>query len=134
MNKYKIDNKNMKLQDILDRMEKQFEDIKQMLGMKRMPSYDLIERENEIDILIDLPGFSKKDIDVEIGEDYIKVKANKKKRDGKYIINERSYSLYRSISIPYKINVEKAKAKMENGVLEITIPIERKEGKKIKIE
>jgi len=124
----------MKLQDIIERMEKEFEDIKQMIGMKRLPSYDMIERENEIEILIDLPGFTKKDVYLELGEDYIKVRAERKKREGRYIVNERALSFYRNIHIPYRIDAEKAKAKMRNGVLEILVPIVRKAGKKIKIE
>ncbi len=124
----------MKLQDIIDRMEKEFEEIKQMIGIKKMPSCDIIERENELNILIDLPGFSKKDVELEIGEDYIKVRASRKKREGRYIISERSYSFYRSISLPYKVDADNARAKMKNGILEITIPIKKKAGKKIKIE
>ncbi len=125
----------MKLQDIIDRMEKEFEEMKQIMGIKRMPSYDIIEKEKELLIIIDLPGFSKKDVELEIGEDYVKVRASRERRkEGKYIVSERSYSFYRSISLPYKVDVDNAKAKMKNGVLEITLPIKRKAGKKIKIE
>jgi len=124
----------MKLQDILDRIEKEFEEVKQIMGVRRMPFCDMVEKDNEIIILIDMPGFSKKDVDVEIGEDYVRVKASKKKKEGKYIVNERCYSFYRSIQLPYKIDVESAKARMKNGVLEITATIRRKAGRKIKIE
>ena len=124
----------MKLQDIIERMEKEFEEIKQMIGIKKMPSCDIIEKEDELDILIDLPDFSKKDVELEIGEDYVRVKASRKKREGRYVISERSYSFYRSISLPYKVDADNAKAKMKNGILEITLPIKRKSGKKIKIE
>ncbi|MCD6572625.1 MAG: Hsp20 family protein [Thermoplasmata archaeon] len=72
----------MKLQDIIERMEKEFEEIKQMIGIKKMPSCDIIEKEDELDVLIDLPGFSKKDVELEIGEDYVRVKASRKKREG----------------------------------------------------
>ena len=34
----------------------------------------------------------------------------------------------------YEIDANNAKAKMKNGVLEITLPIKRKHGKKIKVE
>ena len=124
----------MKLQDILERIDREVEEIKQMIGMKKLPSHDIIEKENELVVLIDLPGFSKKDVELEVGDDYIKVKANRKKMDGKYIVNERSYSFYRNIPLPYKIDVNNAKAKMRNGILEITLPIKRKAGKKIKVE
>ena len=125
----------MKLQDIIDRMEKEFEEMKQMLGMRRLPSYDIIERENELEVIIDLPGFSKRDVELEIGEDYVKVKASReKKKEGKYVVSERSYSFYRVISLPYNVDVNNAKAKMKNGVLEIILPIKRKAGRKIKIE
>jgi len=124
----------MRLQDLLERIDREFEEIKQMIGVKKIPLHDIVERENELHVLIDLPGFSKKDVDVEVGDDYIKIKANKKRMEGKYIVNERSYSFYRHISLPYEIDANNAKAKMKNGVLEIILPIKRKHGKKIKVE
>ncbi len=126
----------MKPSEILEKIGNEIEELKYMLMKpKRLPLYDLIERKNEIIILIDLPGFSKRDVEIEVGDSYIDIKAERKeKKEGKYLNKERNESLYRHIEIPYKLDSNNARARMKNGVLEISIPIEKQKGKKIEIE
>lgn len=119
----------MKPFDILDRMEREFEELRRAFGMaiaRRRPCCDILERENEFVLLVDLPGFSKKDVEIEVGDRYVTIRAEKK--EGEYIARERVRSFYRRIELPDEIKEGEAKAKLRNGVLEITLP--RKEGKK----
>lgn len=119
-----------------DRIERELEELRRIFGFpRRKPACDIIEREREIVILVDLPGFSKDEIDVEIGENYVKIRAEEKeKREERYVVKERMRNFYRYIELPYKIKNEEAKAKLKNGVLEIILPKEEKVGKKIKVE
>lgn len=119
-----------------DRIERELEELRRIFGFpRRKPACDIIEREREIVILVDLPGFSKDEIDVEIGENYVKIRAEEKEqKEERYVVKERMRNFYRYIELPYKIKNEEAKAKLKNGVLEIILPKEEKVGKKIKVE
>ena len=91
-----------------DRIERELEELRRIFGFpRRKPACDIIEREREIVILVDLPGFSKDEIDVEIGENYVKIRAEEKeKREERYVVKERMRNFYRYIELPYKIKNE----------------------------
>ncbi len=129
----------MKPFDILDRMEREFEELRRAFGMaiaRRRPCCDILERENEFVLLVDLPGFSKKDVEIEVGDRYVTIRAEKKeKKEGEYIARERARSFYRRIELPSEIKEGEAKAKLRNGVLEITLPKKKvKKGIRIKVD
>jgi len=129
----------MRVFDIISRMEKEFEDLKRAIGLsmlRRRPLCDVIDKENEFVLRVDLPGFSKKDVDVEIGESYVIIKAERKEEEkGRFLVKERMASFYRRIEFPYELDATKAKAKLRNGVLEINIPKKiRAKGKRVEIE
>ncbi len=101
---------------------------------------DLVENENEFIFDIDMPGFDKKDINIEVNEGYLVISANVeevKEDNTKYIRKER---MTKSISRSYfvgEIDLEKIKAKFENGVLNVVVPKVKEEvveKKFIKIE
>ena len=88
----------------------------------------------------ELPGFKKEDISLDIDGDILTLTAkrteSKEEKDGKYLRRERSYGEYsRSFDIS-EINVEKADATYENGILTLTLPkkvIEQKKNLKLEI-
>lgn len=100
----------------------------------RRPFSELEEREDGIIAHIEIPGTNKEDIRLEITENGLEIKAEKKtetKKEGKgYSREERRYrGFYRKMSLPYKINPDGAKATYKDGVLEISMP--RTEPKKL---
>lgn len=102
---------------------------------------DIKEREEEYILEAELPGIDKQDITLEIKDNIltISVKKDEKIDEEKenYIIKERKYgTVSRSFGID-GVNIEKIKAKFENGILFVTLPkLESKhsKNKKIKIE
>lgn len=76
----------------------------------------------------DLPGFRKEDIKVDISNDIMTIRAERRsKRDekdsgGKYICCERSYGSYSRQFDLTGIKAEDIKAKYDNGVLTMTLP------------
>lgn len=90
------------------------------------PPVDVIDRGEEIVVLIDVPGFSKDDVKVKVAENSLEIFAQRSTVvpiEGKYLIRQRiRESLYKRIELPVKIRPEQAKAKLENGVLEIRAP------------
>jgi HSP20 family protein len=91
------------------------------------PQIEVSEREGEIIVRADLPGLTKDDVKVEISDDAVTLKGERKHEheecDESFCRSERSFGrFYRSIPLPDGIDSEKAKADFSNGVLEITIP------------
>jgi HSP20 family protein len=92
------------------------------------PAVEVFERDNNLVVRAELPGMSKDDIHVEMTDDGLLIHGERKKEkeeehEGWYR-SERSYGEFRRlIPIPEGVNTEEAKARFENGVLEITTPI-----------
>jgi len=101
----------------------------------REPLGDIWETDKEVIASVELPGLDKKDIQVNITDDALEIKAERKmekeeKKKGMYRV-ERSYSgFYKCMPLPAEVEADKAEATYKNGVLEIHIP--KKEAKKSK--
>ena len=80
------------------------------------------ENEESYGILLELPGFSKEEINIEINNDIILISSDVKKTDENYKIKEFSKSSFeRSFHLPDDVNVDDIEATMENGILSITL-------------
>lgn len=91
------------------------------------PQTEIFERGNELVVRADLPGMTKDDINVDIEDDQIIIRGERRDErqttEEGFYHSERSYgSFYRSIPLPQGIDAEKANAAFNNGVLEITVP------------
>jgi HSP20 family protein len=74
----------------------------------------------------DLPGMSKDDINVEITDDALVIRGERRsereENEEGYYRSERSYgSFYRRIPLPEGVSAENANATFRNGMLEITM-------------
>jgi HSP20 family protein len=106
---------------------------------KMMPSVDLEDRGKEFQLIVDLPGFSKDDVKIEVSDDSVTINAEKniteKEKKKNYVRQERvTQTFHRSIWLPENVNPNDTKASLTNGVLELTLPKkEPKATKKVKI-
>ncbi|HET6445266.1 MAG TPA: Hsp20/alpha crystallin family protein [candidate division Zixibacteria bacterium] len=97
------------------------------------PRVNISDRENEIEISVELPGLEENDIELSLSRDILTLKGKKKQeseeRDGTFYRMERKYgSFCRSISIPSGVvDADKADAVFTNGVLTINLPKREKE-------
>jgi len=103
------------------------------------PQIEVRHREDALLIHVDLPGVKQEDIQLEATEDGIAISGERsEQRDEEeqgYRHTERTYgSFYRLIPLPDGARVESAKASMHNGVLEVTVPVERPQHRRIQIE
>ncbi len=96
---------------------------------------DIKEKKDKYLIDIDLPGYEKEDIKMEISDGYLTVHAsvNKEvddeKEKGKYVRKERYVGeCSRSFYVGENVKEEEIKAKFKNGTLTIEVP--KKEDKK----
>ncbi len=103
------------------------------------PSVDLEDQGKAFHLTVDLPGFKKEEVDVEVEEDAVTVSAKRSTSEdekGKnYIRRERSaQTYYRKIALPEAVRSDQANAKLNNGALEVILPKkEPKETKKLTI-
>ncbi|WP_306120882.1 MULTISPECIES: Hsp20/alpha crystallin family protein [unclassified Roseitalea] len=91
------------------------------------PTTDVTETDEAIEVAIELPGLSEKDVEVSLTEDVLTIRGEKKhesedKRKGVYI-SERSWgSFYRMVPLPPGVDADKASADFKRGVLTVTLP------------
>ena len=113
-------------------LEKEMRDLNRKIYGRRASREmltDVREHEDHYDLEIDLPGFKKEDLNVELNNGYLTVTANKghdqeeKNKEGKIIRQERfSGTLSRSFYVGEEITNEEIKAKYEGGVLTVSLP------------
>ena len=111
----------------------------------RVMKTDLKEHEDGYELSVDLPGFKKDQIQLQLSNGYLTVSAAKgveeegKDKKGRLVHQERfSGSMSRSYYVGENLEEEDIKAKFENGVLTLDFPkVEQKklpERKTIQIE
>lgn len=109
-------------------------------SLGKMPNIDVVDRDKEIFVKAELPGFDKEDLDISIANNQLVIKAKaceeEKEEEGDYLKQEiRTSEIYRSILLPAEVEDEKIKTSFRNGVLKLTIPKQEKsQRKKIKID
>ena len=89
---------------------------------------DVVENENNYELVMDVPGMQKEDVQIEVEDGYLTITATKQSKQDEtkknYVRRERySYSAKRSFYVG-NIKEEDIKAKMDNGELHIMVPKE----------
>ena len=87
---------------------------------------DIYEEDGMYHVEMDVPGYDKKDIKLEVKDGYLTVSASKEKEEKEnkknYIRKERTYgSFSRSFALG-DVDIDNIDAKFENGILNITVP------------
>ncbi len=104
-----------------------------------LPPVDMEIDDKKLTVVIDMPGFDKKDIKLSINGNILSINAEKNTGDEKkdnLICNQRPNVIDKKIRLPVHIKEGEEKvnsAKYSQGVLTITIPVTKK-GKDISIE
>ena len=93
---------------------------------------DIYEKDGFYHLDVELPGYQKDEISLDISGGYLNISAQKETKDeqqddkGNLIRSERSFgSLSRSFYIGNAIEAEDIIAHLENGVLQLTFPSEK---------
>lgn len=116
-----------------------FDDFEPPKKLDKMMKCDIYEKEGKYILEMDVPGFKKEDINMELENGYLKVSAEKtldsdEKENKKYVRRERhSFTKCERSFYIGDVSEEDIKAKFKNGILEISVPKEekKKEDKKI---
>jgi HSP20 family protein len=91
------------------------------------PPVDIYETDDALVMKAELPGFSKDDISIEMKENTLVIKGERKREDevkeGNYHRSERTYGAFqRSFLLPTTVDQEKVRAAYKDGVLELRLP------------
>ena len=101
---------------------------------------DVIDDGDHLTVHVDLPGISKKQIEINTTENSIEISAkqtqNSKTNNKNYLKRERTnFSYFRLIHLPVPIKTDQTVANLSDGVLTITLPkVTPKVEKKNRIE
>lgn len=95
-----------------------------------MMKTDVRDHDDHYEIDVDLPGFKKEELSLELTDGYLTIKAakgldkdEKEKKSGKYIRRERYVgSMTRSFYVGDTLTQEDIKAEYKDGVLKVNVP------------
>ncbi len=132
------------LDDLFDNFFREFDFAPSSLARSSsfIPRMDITGNDKEYKISAELPGLSKENVDIELNEDMLTVKGEKKseikeEESGRYHV-ERSYGTFsRTVRLPNDIDVDSVSADFKDGVLNITLPKSKEakeKSKKIQIK
>ena len=107
-------------------------------GRVLRPALDVVENEDAYVVQATLPGLKPEDIDINIEDDVLTIKAERNEEreesEDTYLLRERRYgAFHRAVRLPSGVNGDEATAEMQDGVLTLTLP-KREEYKPKQIE
>lgn len=90
------------------------------------PVVDIFETEEGLIVMAELPGVNKEDVSVEVKENVLTLKGERKADDltphNRYYRRERCFGTFqRSFSLEYQVNPEKISAQFKDGILKVSI-------------
>ncbi len=100
---------------------------KPQISAEREPLSDITTTNNEVKVVLEIPGIKKEDIKINAYDEKVEIKTADS--------SERKY--HKIIDLPKQADIETARSNYNNGILEVTFDKKREEkpkGKEIKIE
>lgn len=94
----------------------------------RTPFIELDEKDDEYIASVEVPGIDKKDINLEVRNGMLSIKAQRKEefkdesKKGEYTYRSSYAGFAKSMSIPQDVDENKITAKYDNGVLRVHMP------------
>jgi HSP20 family molecular chaperone IbpA len=109
-----------------DTLERVFPSQASLPALKQ-PSVDVIDLGDALQVVADMPGVQKEDIEINLTPERVEISAESstetERKDEDYTYRERGYASYRRmLDLPADVLPDKAEASFNNGVLEVTLP------------
>ncbi|GAB4125461.1 MAG: Hsp20/alpha crystallin family protein [Rhodothalassiaceae bacterium] len=99
-----------------------------------MPRVDMSETKDGLQIAMELPGVEEKDIEIELEDDLLSVRAERhresEEKDEKrhyHLIERAAGTFFRQFRLPFRAEDDKIAARFDKGVLRIDVPRSKKE-------
>lgn len=104
------------------------------------PRVNVEELEDRFEITAELPGMNKDEIDIEVQDDVLTLRGERKyekeEKEVNYHICERSYGTFqRAFTLPENVKADNIEAEYKDGILRLGLPkVEPQKPKEIKVE
>ncbi len=98
------------------------------IDLLRAPNADVVENDDAIRVMLELPGLRPDDIEVNLEQNVLTISGEKREvrdegEEDRWHLSERRYGRFsRSFVLPKEVEPERIEANFENGVLDVTIP------------
>ncbi|WP_144905589.1 archaeal heat shock protein Hsp14 [Halobellus captivus] len=138
------------LERLFERMSRQFDDtagiwesdgpFSRWATAPESMAVDIVEHDEEFVVTVDLPGFEREDVEVNVTDHTLRIEAEREMEseaeEEDYLRQERRQrSMHRSIRLPDEVEKDSVTARMKNGVLTVTLPkMEVEEARTIEID
>lgn len=113
----------------LTALQRAFFDDNWLTPSKRvsLPTTDVYTNgDKELVVEVHLPRFDEKDVSVEVEHGVLTINAEKHEKeedkDKKYVVRESASSFYRSIHLPDQADADHVEARLDDGILKVTVP------------
>ena len=125
------------LERLFERMSRQFDETSQSwetegplanwIPETKSMTIDLVERDEEFVATVDLPGFERDGISINVTDHTLRIEAEHseemEEESGDFLRQERRHATTkRSIRLPEEVQAEDVHARLSNGVLTVTLP------------
>lgn len=113
----------------LSALQKQFFGDNWMTPFKgvNIPTTDVYTKDNELKIEAHLPNFEQDDVNIQVEDNALVISAERHEKeedkDKKYVVRESSSSFYRRIALPERADMDSIEAKLDDGVLKVSVPL-----------
>jgi HSP20 family protein len=113
----------------LSALQKQFfgDDFMTPFKGSNIPTTDVYTKDNQLKIEAHLPNFELDDINIQVENNALVISAERHEKaedkDKKYVVRESSSSFYRRIALPDRADTENIGAKLDDGVLKVSVPL-----------
>lgn len=108
-------------------------------SISRFPRAEMLREDGHYRLTAEVPGMREEDVKVEVKDGVLTITGEKKKEveesEGGYRFSERRYGFFeRSFCLPSDASEDNIEAKMDKGVLTITIPMAEEKSRRIEVK
>jgi HSP20 family protein len=113
----------------LSALQKQFFGDDWMTPFKgvSIPTTDVYTKDNRLQVEAHLPNFELDDVNIQVENNALVISAERHEKeedkDKKYVVRESSSSFYRRIALPDRADTDKIEARLDDGVLKVSVPL-----------
>jgi HSP20 family protein len=126
------------MRKMTEEMDHMFGEIASGGGAAWAPAIEVVERDGKYIARAELPGVKPEDVKLEVTDEAIVIQGERKveheeTKDGVHLTECRYGQFLRSIPLPDGAKIDEARAKFENGILEVTVPLQEQQSKRREI-
>ncbi len=110
----------------LDKLSLGYPDFKMPFGTNVFPALNIVEEEETVIVKAEIPGVRREDLEISLEGDALTIRGRREVRheEEKVSFHRReieSGSFSRAVTLPVKINPDTVNARLENGILTVTL-------------